>query len=486
MQTSFRVGFRRDWISRVGVRAVTVLTVVAGSVLCPTASAQNSVKTAAPGQPKQVATPAPKGTPVEPGPYIQRLAPKDWNLDIRLRVTSRRSDILDNNQRPMTDAFSFTTTAIVFPEVMSSASHVFNEKGIVGELRIDDKPVVTIGVNNKNDWLMGNVYHSGSNLIKFEYTVPDGKSANASQVIMTLREPVTCYQTKFDEAAAMKVAWPKDEWPAIAKSTFQPQMFLDMDGQGPRDMTDLKGAVKRWLTAAGVNDPKNSTPVRVAKIITGGVVGDLQPSGEGRVYTRSGGMAQLEGLDIRTPAEILNDRRGNEVEIVAILVLALREAGLPARVVIGQEAAEGGDAGGNFLTQKRGGKELRVWAEFCLFDDVKNTINWVPIDPVQLRKVSSRPPPIDREWRYFGSHDQLNAIVPFAFTFHPPMPALRAYGSPAFYGWIMQPTSPTTAFQMIDFSTSRQSKTADDYKKQPDDKKDSKREKKTHEVKRGN
>jgi hypothetical protein len=454
-------------------RTRVALLVFAGGVLGLSAAAQSRIGAptpqpspgqTTPGQPAPGAQTPPgastppqgaRAIPIEPGPYVTRTAPKDWNLDIRLRVNSRRPDRVNANGMPMDNQFSFKLTALLFPQVLRSASHELNDRAMTGELRINDRVVFELDPSKKI--LMSGVFHSGTNLLKFEYASPDGKELTATEVTMNLKLPVTCFQTKLDEKAAMKVGWPTGDWPDAAKKTFDRQLFLDKDEQGDCDMQDLQAAVKRWLTSAGVSDPKQQPPLRIAKVITGGVVSDFQPSGDGRLYARTG---EFEGFEIRTPAEIVRAKKGNEVEVVKILVLALREAGLPARVVIGQEAVEGGDSDKNFLTKKSGGKELRVWAEFCLYDEVRNTVNWVPIDVIQLRKSSSRPPSLDREWRYFGTNDQLNSVVPFAFTFHPPIPAVRAYGAPAFYGWIMQPTSPTTAYQMLNFSTSRQSKTA--------------------------
>ncbi len=470
---------RREGLARGSVRRL-LLVALAGGLCSATASAQSRIggtpvtpppSSTNPGQPAAPSTPglqpatpgAAQQAPLEPGPYVQRLLPKDWNLDIRLRINATRPDRTDSYGLPVGNPFSYKTVAVVFPEVLRSASHDLNDRALSGEMRLANRVVSTIDGSTK-PFAIG--LHSGTNLLKFEYNTPDGKEESSNQVWVELHLPVTCYQTKFDEAAAMKVDWPKGDWPKVAKSTFEPQMFVDKDAQGMNDLGDIQAAVKRWLSNAKVADAKSVPPVRVAKIITGGVVSDLQPSSAGETYARTG---EFEGYVIRTPSAILKDRRGNEAEIVKMLVLGLRTAGIPARLVFGQEAIEGGDNDKNFLTQKSGGKNIRVWAEFCLYDEVKNTVNWVPIDVIKLRKSSSRPPGLEREWRYFGTHDSLNVIVPFSFTFHPPMPGVQAYDVPGFYGWVVGPTPPQTAYQMLSFTAARQSKTAD-----KNDKKDGK------------
>lgn len=443
----------------IGVGAARSQTVVPKKENKPSQPSKTGAKpSAAPtgGAPAgQPASTPPTGAPFEPGPYITRSTPKDWNLDIRLRVMSSRPDRFDNNGLPYSKPFSFNETALLFPEVLSTGSSELNDRAITGDLSIDGRVVFEIEPGQKI--IFGGVYHSGTQLIKLAFKAPGSEQVEARQVGMQLRFPVTCYKTKLDEAAAMTVAWPKGEWPAIAKSTFQPQMFVDMDGQGAYDPADVQAAVKRWLNAAGVQDPKAVPPVRLAKIITGGVVSDIQTSGDGQSAARTG---EFEGFIVDSPARILAAKRGNQIEVVTLLVAAMRQAGLPARLVIGQEGTEGGENDKNFLNRGSGGKQLHAWAEFCLFDEPKNTVNWVPVDVLRLRKSSSRPPPLNNTWRYFGTHDDLNVIIPFSFTLHPPIPAVQSYDVPAFYGWVMSPANSQTGYQMLNFSPSRASKTS--------------------------
>jgi hypothetical protein len=61
----------------------------------------------------------------------------------------------------------------------------------------------------------------------------------------------------------------------------------------------------------------------------------------------------------------------------------------------------------------------------------------VPVDPVRARKRSMQMPPFDKPWRYFGTHDELDTILPFAFHFIPPTTVV-SYGY-AFWGWFTTP-----------------------------------------------
>ncbi|QYU67652.1 hypothetical protein J4558_22550 [Leptolyngbya sp. 15MV] len=73
---------------------------------------------------------------------------------------------------------------------------------------------------------------------------------------------------------------------------------------------------------------------------------------------------------------------------------------------------------------------------------------WIPVDIVALRKASSNPRPLDRPWPFFGTHPELDAVVPVAFQFQPPTDVV-AHGSPALYGWMVTPQPPTRVIQAI-------------------------------------
>eukprot|EP01026_Neomeris_dumetosa_P075133 TRINITY_DN7888_c0_g1_i1.p3 TRINITY_DN7888_c0_g1~~TRINITY_DN7888_c0_g1_i1.p3 ORF type:complete len:103 (-),score=6.30 TRINITY_DN7888_c0_g1_i1:59-340(-) len=62
---------------------------------------------------------------------------------------------------------------------------------------------------------------------------------------------------------------------------------------------------------------------------------------------------------------------------------------------------------------------------------------------------------MDRQQRYFGTHDELGSIVPFTFHFFPPA-TVRSYSAsnaPGFWGWfVAQPAAPDRgAFQTVRF-----------------------------------
>jgi hypothetical protein len=87
-------------------------------------------------------------------------------------------------------------------------------------------------------------------------------------------------------------------------------------------------------------------------------------------------------------------------------------------------------------------------------DEGAGQLHWIPVDVVRMRKSGSRTQPLDKEWKFFGTHDELSGVIPFAMHFHPPT-SVRAYGSPGFWGWLVSPKPPETAVQALTFTAWR-------------------------------
>jgi hypothetical protein len=209
-------------------------------------------------------------------------------------------------------------------------------------------------------------------------------------------------------------------------------------------MAPIRELVDRWTRG---KDPKSIPPAQLAKFFAGEVQRLVQPSGNGIGYNRLG---LMEGIDLQGAPFTADRGRGSEFDMVCVLAAVYREAGLPARIVVGYDIGESKDEDrGNFL-RRRGSEDLRAWVEFALIDEATGRTCWIPVDVVRMRKVSSRTPPLDQPWKYFGTHDELDGLIPFAFQFHPPT-TVRAYGSPGFWGWLVTPTPPARADQTLRF-----------------------------------
>ncbi len=386
------------------------------------------------------------GTPPARGQQVlERYDPHDWTLQFTVRVQPVTD--YDANRMPVREPFKFDTAAVVFPLIPESASHKMAEPGegvraTRGEIRLNDRPGPT-----KIDLLTG--HHSGTRLGKWSLTDWKGEDFELHVTI-----PSRCWKTRFNEAAAKRIGWPKGPWPPAAQSTFESQMFVDRVPEGPLDMEPVKRFVRR---ATNGKDPRSIDPVTLAKWLAGSVMESLQQTGEGLAFIRTG---ELEGMTLQGAPGTLERGRGSQFDIATALVAVYREAGLPARVVIGVDT-QIADESDRFLERARVREKLRAWVEFCLLDEAAGREIWVPVDIVRMRRSSSRMPPLEKEWKYFGTHDELDTVVPFSFTFFPPT-TVRSYGSPAFWGWLVTPEPPERAEQAVRFQVLTTSKRTGD------------------------
>lgn len=379
----------------------------------------------------------PASPPSNQSPYIRQERPHNWTLTatVNIRAWTER----DKQNMPVTELFDFDTAAVVFPVLMSSGSHRLADLGgVKSQVTFDDRPAT-------ESYTPLPPKHSGAIFGRW-----DLKEKKGRELKLTVSIPVTSFRTVFDEAAASNVSWPKGPWtdPAAA-STFEPQEYVDFgpDEKGvmaPYDMEVVDRLLKRWTNNG---NPKAIKPVPLAKWLAGMVMEHVQVSGNGLAFNRLG---QLEGIDLQGAARTAERGRGSEFDAVCLLAAVYRRAGLPARIVIGYQAQGVDDK--EFLGKKEK-ERLRAWVEFALYDEATASQGWVPVDIVQMRKKHSTLPKsfMERPLPYFGTHEELDLVIPFAFHFFPPT-TVRSYGSPAFWGWFVTPAPATRALQAVEFS----------------------------------
>lgn len=363
-------------------------------------------------------------------PVIEQIKPNNWTLKPEITLKAWHEQYISNpnpsrDQIYASDTWEFTAAAVVFPIVERTASSVADVNAVKGELTFQDH------VEDDSVEIPAQLYHSGTRLAKWTLEpIANGGTYKGQMMRLQLEVPTICYETVFNEEAAHRFTWPKGDWPPIAKSTFEPMSYIDIGpSAGPYDMTPIRNLVKRWTDG---KDPRTVEPVVLAKWFTGQIVNAYQVSGNGLNASRTG---LLEGIDLVGAPAAAQRMRGTEFDMVCVLTAAFREAGLPARVVVGYDAgaAKGKDG---FLEKKRSDLQIRAWVEFALFDEERSALYWIPVDPVRIRKSTSRMRNdfLDQPLKYFGTHDELDDIIPFAFQFHPPT-RVQAYGSPGFWGW---------------------------------------------------
>ena len=383
--------------------------------------------------------------------------PQRWDLQSRFILLAREtvSDVgfgrPGRTRRPLNlDEWRFDEFVAVTPFVQRSASsYSVIEKPIgwlqLGDARVDLEPTI-IGP-----------YHSQAAYARWDS--PMGTARNA---VIQQTTRVISFEVKFDEEAAMRVGWPT-AWPAEAQSTFLPQQFVSLDATGnPFDAADttIKDLLAAWNDG---NDPKSIPPVQLAKWLAGNVqeyVNTIRPGRTNRrnidieVSTFSNAQS---GLDIKTAIETARSAEGTPHDMTILLTALYREAGLPARMLIGYQEDE--ENGGRRLSQQ---DQIRSWVEFALFDEDSQELTWVPVDVQRLREDSTRMRPLNQRWPFFGSHDELDDVVPIAMHIHPPTD-VRSYGAPSMFGITMTPAPPEFATQFIDFTQTGTAITAKDY-----------------------
>lgn len=430
-----------------------------------------------------VSQPAPVPAPpadLTVGPYVVKDRGRDAVLRVRVVVNSDSPNEKNYYTDPFTKQtvelpkikpFKFTSLSVVWPAIPSTASSDQSPSSLTGRLSLNDAVI-----SDKPRLIDG--YPGGVQFARFD-TGNQQQPTECRQVELFVESPMRVYRTSFDEAGALLVPWPTGAWPAEAATIMAPQLYLEtgLDASGavrPYDDKLVDRALEKWLKEAGLSGPKAVSPVALAKILTSKVWGAIQVSGEGRASASRTG--EFAGLMLNPPSVALENGRANEHEATALLATIFRKAGLPARVVIGWE---GGSGDAKFLQKSSTRNQVRSWVEFCLYDEAKNTINWVPVDVSKLRRSGSRPAGLQQKWNYFGDHDELDGVLPFAFQFAPPTD-VASYGYPAFWGWFATPQPPREAKQALTFDSGAASVSVERTRKDRDKKKDS-----PPEVKRG-
>ncbi len=317
----------------------------------------------------------------------------------------------------------FDTAAMVFPVPLSTASHQSAMGTFESSVTIDGRetamqPTFTDG------------YQSGERLARW-----DLRDVNARRLNLHIEIPVTCWETLFNEEEAMRVDWPKGEWPAVAKSALEPVYLVewrDSEQEIADNKAQLDLLMKRWLNG---RDPKSIRPVMLAKELAGRVMEFCDPGLGDSTYSTSPG--NFLGLMTKTVGEVINSKRVYKLDPPSFLAAVYRNAGLPARTVYGFDMAEEkGDRNGG-----RGRAQISAWTEFALLDAKSNSVVWVPVDVINLRRSGSRMQRLDRTWKYFGASEDLAYMIPISFHAHPPT-GVTVRSLPAFWGWLCTPETP--------------------------------------------
>ncbi len=398
------------------------------------------------------APPAELPTPTAPSePVLRTTSERAWTLALRYRAANDgfanrgRRGRYAPGAKVSGQVFDIGRAAVVVPAIDASATHTAaGEASAVW--RIDGRAV------DKTPTLLEG-YQNGETLARLDANSITG--VDSFEVWIDL--PMRARSVDFDESAALEIGWPGGPWPALCASALQPQLAID-----PAN-AHVRAFVERTVGLPPYADP----PALIAKKLAAGIINRFQPNGLGFEYDRSGNFAGIEFdaidfrgtnpfLGITIDVENVTAERftGSPADMTALYVASLRAAGVPSRPVIGYDlfsAPEASDEELDSLGAECGERfkdgdtlqfpRLVYWAEFALYDEDANTLEWVPVDVFAQRRLSSRARPIDQRWFFFGNNPCGEARLPISFHFFPPTTVV-GMGAPLSWGWISEPEVP--------------------------------------------
>lgn len=406
---------------------------------------------AAPALAQRRVAPAPSSEPV-----MSFRRSQDWTLHFEVVIQPPRADysvVQGLGVQPTSWLLEFDSAEFVFPAPQSSATH---------DSRLDNwnfKSTLTWRnalVNDKSVELPGSL--ASGRYLMLEAPLA-GQRYIGDLARLTFDLPMTCREAAYDERRASAIPWPANPWEPDIAECLKPQPFIESDS------AEVRALVDRWTQGRGRSAP----PARLAKFLTGQVLELIQPSGDGLLLH---GPAETAGFRVQgaraailTPRPVGPDNYPTSHDMACALVAVLRAAGLPARLVVMLDALE---------TDKRQSTVFRSRAEFYLLDEAApmppnwpvgqrwpGRGEWIPVDVGRQREFSSRAPPIDQKWDFFGNDENADDMLPISFQFHPPTggaPVVASTGSVgqtitlgsyAFWGWRAKPATPPVSQQIV-------------------------------------
>lgn len=241
---------------------------------------------------------------------------------------------------------------------------------------------------------------------------------------------VQVWSSKIDDAAAAKLAWPR-EWPAEVRDGLQPQMYIESDDPVfARAVQQVSGGKVRMVP-----------PYLAAKDLVRYCINSIQVHGDG---LNRGAFGTLLGLELQGAAHTAARGVGSPNDLVCVCVATLRAAEIPARAVVGLQEDE------------NGAPEFVTWAEFYLHE-----AGWVPFDPAVMRGKGIRTLDVRKPWPEFGTLSDLNRRIPVAYHFIPPA-TVESPLNPAVWAWDPRPGGDPGSEQHINISITSRGRGVDD------------------------
>lgn len=424
------------------------------------------------------------------GPYIGRFEPRDVRMSARINVLPYVSDggtvtptasltVAQTTELRASPVYSVEQGTIYWPLAGVGATYEVDQSTIDGALTIDGHAVPLRRSLHDRD-SSGKPLHSGGAYAQWGFGPLEQTALNTS---MEVSFDARLWNTTFDESAASAIPWPTKEWPAEAAGSLAPMLFIDGGFSGPYPGGGVAELVERMTKG----DPRSQPPVVTAKWIAGELARRFQPSGpmtvaDMRAASAVGGgqsLGAVGAIETLGAEEASTRLKGSPVDLPLLLVACYRQAGIPARLVIGYSVGEE-EIGDDRESRRndRAERGLYAWVEFALYDEsrpsLRDALSWIPVDILYMRANNVGRRPFDSPWNGFGQSEQHNWLVPLGYHLHPhDLPAI-AYGAsvrreprPALWGWNLAPVTPMAAEQILTFFATSPSVTIEDMERGP-------------------
>ena len=385
--------------------------------------------------------------PVPDNPYISYADPWRWTLRSQLFLTS--GQILSDdpgtpgrtiNERVITSFWQPSSLELVFPVVREGGFYWSPNRDIEIRLRLDDHEIFSNleryrrhGQQSENpiDAPDSPIEHKFVPETNAEYTFWHASDLHDEyrQLHMEHISYVVSAETVFNEKLARQLPWP-EEWSPAAQAFLEP--VVDTVGAPvPEDADDIIDELVEFWVGEGI-DPQSGSQLDVVKFLTGKVVEYVAvrgPATEFTTRTSAGGRKEFfvttnawGGHVVRPAHVVAKEPGGTRHDLAVLLTSVLRSVGVPARTVICVDEDE----------PDRLLNTVSI-VEFAMYDPERDLTFWVPIDVDRVRLNGARASQYQRNWMYFGTHDELSHMIPVAYYFHPPA-RYQSYGLPLLYG----------------------------------------------------
>lgn len=386
-----------------------------------------------------IVTPAPAQTNrrnATPPRAMSRFLPskQDWTVHVEVGIHSGRPGPGDAFDAVPTPFFQLTSAEVAYPVIPDTASSIaqvfrFNGEFWVANVMRTNQPRILDG------------YQGLSSIAIWNTT-----DIRAQNLTLKVNIASTCYETRIDERIARSYAWPKHPWNAELSLCLDPQMFIE-----PRDAA-VQELARLWTEGR----PRDARPYDLAKHLAARTLAHFRRS-QGPYEATSRDPGNVDGIGVSRVHPFISGFRvngaaysartgeGSLFDLACLLTAIYRAAGLPARMVIGYDIERSDN-------EKQ--PVLRAWVEFFLARDPAQPVNaenlvpvspadgeWIPVDITRQQEFSSRAPPLNQRWQYFGHNEELDLVPPISFHWIPPSTLTNA-GAAGIWGWLPQPANP--------------------------------------------